>query len=100
TQRIGFITSFIVPVMAIIYKALGFVIIGLNIQKLPQVLSLILSQACDLRAIAGGFAGSAIVIGIKRGLFSIEAGMGSAPNAAATAQVSHPVNQGTVQVLS
>ena len=100
TQRIGFITSFIVPVMAIIYMALGFVIIGLNIQKLPQVLSLILSQAFDLRAIAGGFAGSAIVIGIKRGLFSNEAGMGSAPNAAATAQVSHPVKQGTVQVLS
>ncbi len=100
TQRIGFITSFIVPVMAIIYMALGFVIIGLNIQKLPQVLSLILSRAFDLRAIAGGFAGSAIVIGIKRGLFSNEAGMGSAPNAAATAQVSHPVKQGTVQVLS
>ena len=61
---------------------------------------MILSQAFDLQAFAGGMAGSAVVIGIKRGLFSNEAGMGSAPNASASASVSHPAKQGMVQVLS
>ena len=62
--------------------------------------SLIFEGAFDFRAIFGGFAGSTVLIGIKRGLFSNEAGMGSAPNASATAEVSHLVKQGMVQVLS
>ena len=80
-HRIGFITSVMVPIMA-------------------GVLAMILSEAFDVQAIMGGLAGSAVVIGIKRGLFSNEAGMGSAPNAAASASVSHPAKQGMVQVIS
>ncbi|MEF2734571.1 MAG: alanine:cation symporter family protein, partial [Blautia sp.] len=72
----------------------------LNLKELPLVFSMILSQAFDFQAFAGGMAGSAVVIGIKRGLFSNEAGMGSAPNASASASVSHPAKQGMVQVLS
>ena len=71
-----------------------------NITQLPGVFALIFSEALNPKAIAGGFAGSAVVIGIKRGLFSNEAGMGSAPNAAASALVSHPAKQGLVQTLS
>ena len=71
-----------------------------NYSQLPAVFALIFQRAFDVQAIAGGFAGSAVVLGIKRGLFSNEAGMGSAPNASASAHVSHPVKQGLVQVLS
>lgn len=99
-HRIGFISSIIVPIMAIIYLSLGVFITLRNIDKLPSMFSVIFSKAFDFKSIFGGFAGSAVLIGIKRGLFSNEAGMGSAPNAAATADVSHPVKQGIVQVLS
>ena len=71
-----------------------------HLPQLPGVLAMILSEAFDVQAIMGGLAGSAVVIGIKRGLFSNEAGMGSAPNAAASASVSHPAKQGMVQVIS
>ena len=70
------------------------VTILLNITELPKIIGMILEDAFNVRAMAGGFAGSAIVIGIKRGLFSNEAGMGSAPNASASAEVDHPVKQG------
>lgn len=99
-HRISFITSFVVPVMAMIYILLGVGITLMNISQLPSVLALIVEKAFDVQSIIGGFMGSAVVIGIKRGLFSNEAGMGSAPNAAATATVSHPVKQGMVQVIS
>jgi AGCS family alanine or glycine:cation symporter len=99
-HRIGFITSVIVPVMATIYILLGLVTMVLHITELPHVFAVILKNAFDFRAMAGGMAGSAVVIGIKRGLFSNEAGMGSAPNASASAHVDHPVTQGLVQIIS
>lgn len=99
-HRIGIITSGIVPVMALLYICLGFYITFANIGNLPGILSEVLTQAFDVKAIAGGFSGSCVMFGIKRGLFSNEAGMGSAPNASATADVSHPVKQGLVQMLS
>ena len=99
-HRIGFITSVIVPIMATCYILLGLFVTLTNITQLPGVFALIFSEALNPKAIAGGFAGSAVVIGIKRGLFSNEAGMGSAPNAAASALVSHPAKQGLVQTLS
>lgn len=99
-HRIGFITSVMVPIMAGIYLLIGLFTICINFSALPKVIGMILSQAFDVQAILGGMAGSAVVIGIKRGLFSNEAGMGSAPNAAAAASVSHPAKQGMVQVLS
>ena len=99
-KRIGFITSYLVPAMALVYMALGIFITIMNIQKVPQMFGMIFSNAFDFRSIFGGFAGSVVLIGIKRGLFSNEAGMGSAPNAAATADVSHPVKQGLVQIIS
>lgn len=100
THRIGFFSSVIVPVMAGLYILLGLVTMIMHITELPAVFALILENAFDVQAIMGGFAGSAVVIGIKRGLFSNEAGMGSAPNASASADVEHPVNQGLVQVIS
>lgn len=99
-QRIGIISSVIVPAMASLYILLGLYITITNIGKLPEIFQTIFSEAMDFRAIFGGFAGSSVMYGIKRGLFSNEAGMGSAPNAGATADVSHPVKQGLVQTLS
>ncbi len=99
-HRIGFITSVIVPVMATVYILIGLVTMILHIGELPGVFAMIFESAFDFRAMAGGMAGSAVVIGIKRGLFSNEAGMGSAPNASASADVDHPVKQGLVQTIS
>lgn len=99
-HRIGIISSKIVPLMAILYILLGLYITISNIDKLPIIFNDIFTQAFDFKAIAGGFAGSCVMHGIKRGLFSNEAGMGSAPNAGATADVSHPVKQGLVQTIS
>lgn len=100
THRIGVISSVLVPVMASVYILMGLVIMVMNISELPAVIALIVREAFDVKAIMGGFAGSAVVTGIKRGLFSNEAGMGSAPNASAAADVDHPVKQGLVQVIS
>ena len=99
-HRIGFISSVIVPIMAAVYILIGLVTMVMNITELPGVFKMIFESAFNFKAMAGGFAGSAIVIGIKRGLFSNEAGMGSAPNASASADVDHPVKQGLVQVIS
>ncbi len=99
-HRISFITSIIVPVMACGYILIGLVMFFSNISIVPDVFATIFTKAFDFKAFVGGFAGSAVVQGIKRGLFSNEAGMGSAPNAAATAVVSHPVKQGIIQTLS
>ena len=99
-HRIGFVSSVMVPIMASVYILMSVVITIMNIKELPELITTIFESAFNFRAMAGGFAGSAIVIGIKRGLFSNEAGMGSAPNASASADVSHPVQQGLVQVIS
>lgn len=93
-------TSFLVPIMGVAYILVALVIVVLNITSLPSVLSAIFSEAFNIEAIFGGFGGSCVMYGIKRGLFSNEAGVGSAPNASASAEVSHPVKQGLVQVLS
>lgn len=99
-KRISVISSVLVPIMAIAYLAMGLFITVTNWYLLPDAFYCIFSSAFDFESIFGGFAGSVIVLGIKRGLFSNEAGMGSAPNAAATASVSHPCKQGLVQTLS
>lgn len=99
-HRIGVITSKVVPFMALLYIALGLYITVSNVAQLPGVFQTVFAQAFDFRAIFGGFAGSCVMHGIKRGLFSNEAGMGSAPNAGAAADVSHPAKQGMVQMLS
>ena len=99
-KRILKVTSVLVPVMGIIYILVSLVMVIMNISALPAIFSRIFANAFNFRAIFGGVAGSCLVYGIKRGLYSNEAGIGSAPNAAATAIVSHPVKQGLVQMLS
>jgi len=99
-KRIVKVTEVLVPLMGVLYILLALIVMALNIERLPEVLSKIFTAAFDFRAIFGGFAGSAIMQGIKRGLYSNEAGVGSAPNAAAAADVAHPVTQGLVQMLS
>ena len=98
-QRIAKVSSIIVPVMALGYVLLALVIVALNITHLPDVIKLIVSSAFGWEQALGGGIGVALMQGIKRGLFSNEAGMGSAPNVAATADVSHPVKQGLIQTL-
>lgn len=99
-HRIGFISSVLVPIMSTGYILMGLIVSIIHITDLPEILMTIVRNAFDMESILGGIAGSAIVIGIKRGLFSNEAGMGSAPNASASADVAHPVQQGLVQVIS
>lgn len=99
-KRIVKVTSLLVPVMGILYILVAIVIMLMNVTVLPSVFARIFTEAFDIRAIFGGFSGSCIMYGIKRGLFSNEAGVGSAPNASASAEVSHPVKQGLVQILS
>lgn len=98
-QRIAKVSSVIVPVMALGYVALALGIVVFNITELPAVIKLIVCSAFGWEQAIGGTIGAALMQGIKRGLFSNEAGMGSAPNVAATAQVSHPVKQGLIQTL-
>jgi AGCS family alanine or glycine:cation symporter len=97
---IGKISSVLVPVMAGLYILIGLFVIITNITRLPGILAIIMRNAFDFKAIFGGFTGSCMVLGIKRGLFSNEAGMGSAPNASASATVSHPAKQGLAQIIS
>ena len=99
-SRIIKATSFLVPVMGVAYVLVSLVVIAMNITELPSVFARIFTEAFDVEAIFGGFSGSCVMYGIKRGLFSNEAGVGSAPNASASAEVSHPAKQGLVQVLS
>ena len=98
-QRIAKVSSIIVPIMALGYIALALIIVLLNIKELPGVLALIVAHAFGGEQALGGGVGMALMQGIKRGLFSNEAGMGSAPNVAATAHVSHAVKQGLIQTL-
>ena len=99
-KQIVRITGVLVPFMGVFYILMAVAVMFLNIGRLPEVFVNIFSNAFDFKAIFGGFAGSAMMQGIKRGLYSNEAGVGSAPNAAAAANVSHPVKQGLVQMLS
>ena len=99
-KRIIRATSLIVPFMGIAYIGIAIAISLINFKILPDIFSQIFTGAFDFEAIFGGFAGSCVMFGIKRGLFSNEAGVGSAPNASASAEVAHPVKQGLVQVLS
>jgi len=99
-KRILRITGVLVPIMGVAYILVALLIVLCNLGTLPSVLARIFREAFDLRAIFGGFGGSCVMYGIKRGLFSNEAGVGSAPNASASAEISHPVKQGLVQTLS
>ena len=99
-KRILKVTSTLVPFMGVAYILIAFVIVFMNIGLLPDIFKTIFAEAFDFQATFGGFSGSCVIYGIKRGLFSNEAGVGSAPNASASAQVNHPVKQGLVQVLS
>ena len=99
-KRIVKVTSFMVPVMGVAYVLIALFIIVINVDLLPGVFKTIFVEAFDFKAVFGGFTGSCVMYGIKRGLFSNEAGVGSAPNASAAAEVKHPVKQGLVQVLS
>lgn len=99
-KRIIKTTTLLVPIMGVAYILVALVITVLNVTSLPAVFTRIFTEAFDITAIFGGFTGSCVMYGIKRGLFSNEAGVGSAPNASASANVSHPIKQGLVQVLS
>ena len=100
TEKISVVSSVMVPIMAGLYIILGLLIIILHVTEIPAMLASIFRSAFDFKAIFGGFTGSCMVYGIKRGLFSNEAGMGSAPNASASAEGSHPVKQGLAQTIS
>lgn len=99
-KRIIKFTSTLVPLMSIIYILVSLIMLVVHIGLLPSIFVKIFQDAFNFKAIFGGIAGSCMVYGIKRGLYSNEAGIGSAPNAAAAADVSHPVKQGLVQMLS
>lgn len=99
-KKITTITSYLVPFMGTVYVLVAIGIILYNISNVPAMFGIIFKNAFSFDAGFGGFAGSCIMYGIKRGLYSNEAGMGSAPNASASASVSHPVKQGFVQSLS
>lgn len=99
-KRVIKVTGVLVPIMGVAYILMALVIMIFNMGTLGSVFGRIFTDAFDFSAIFGGFSGSCVMYGIKRGLFSNEAGVGSAPNASASADVSHPAKQGLVQVLS
>lgn len=98
-QRIAKVSSIVVPLMAVLYLGLAVIVILINWREIPSVFMLIIDNAFGIRQAAGGAVGSAVIMGIKRGLTSNEAGMGSAPNAAAAAHTTHPVKQGLIETL-
>ncbi|MGB5792426.1 alanine/glycine:cation symporter family protein [Poseidonibacter sp.] len=99
-KRIAKMSEVIVPVMAVSYLLIALVVIALNIQEIPSLIALIVKEAFDPSSAIGGGIGAVILQGAKRGMFSNEAGLGSAPNVAAVAYVAHPVQQGIVQSFS
>lgn len=99
-KRLIRVTEYLVPLMGVLYVIVSIIVMILNYNNIPVMFSSIFKSAFDFKAIFGGFSGSCIMWGIKRGLYSNEAGMGSAPNAAARADISHPAKQGLVQMLS
>ncbi len=99
-KRIVHVTEVLVPVMGVLYVIAAVIVLLAHITSFPSVVIMVLKDAFNFRAIFGGMAGSCLIYGIKRGLYSNEAGVGSAPNASASANVSHPAKQGLVQMLS
>src|SRR5690606_1784918 len=99
-ERLGTVAEYIVPFMAGGYILMTLIIIGINFSEIPRVFCLIFSSAFSLDATFGGIIGMAIAWGVKRGIYSNEAGQGTAPHAAAAAQVNHPAQQGLVQAFS
>jgi AGCS family alanine or glycine:cation symporter len=99
-KRIATIADLLVPVMAVSYISIGLFVVGSNLEQVPATLALIVKSAFGLEPAFAGGIGAAIMMGVKRGLFSNEAGLGSAPNVAAVAEVKHPAAQGIVQSLS
>ncbi len=99
-DSISKVTSVIVRVIALVYILRALSVTVLNIEELPAIFSFIIGNAFDFQSITGDFDGSCVMLGIKRGLFSSEAGIGSAPDAAAAASVSHPARRGLIQSLS
>ena len=99
-KRIGRVAELVVPLMAAAYILMAVVIIAVNIKEVPGVISLIIRSAFDLEPAFGGMFGMAIAWGVKRGIYSNEAGQGTAPHAAAAAEITHPAKQGLVQAFS
>ena len=99
-KRIASMADVLVPIMAFAYIGMALVVLGMNISAVPETLALIVRSAFGLEPAFAGGIGAAILMGVKRGLFSNEAGLGSAPNVAAVAAVKHPAAQGIVQSLS
>lgn len=99
-KRIAATADVLVPIMALSYIAMALVVLAMNITAIPATLALIVKSAFGLEPAFAGGIGAAIIMGVKRGLFSNEAGLGSAPNVAAVAEVAHPAAQGIVQSLS
>ncbi len=99
-RRIALVSEVIVPIMALMYFLAALVVIALHITEVPAALWIIVKSAFGLEQAVGGGLGAVILQGVKRGLFSNEAGLGSAPNVAAVAHVPHPANQGVVQAFS
>ena len=98
-QRIANVTQYLVPFMAVLYLVVGLFVVLINLNKVPEMFETIITHALGVKEVAGATMGMAFMNGMRRGLFSNEAGEGSAPNAAAVATVSHPVKQGLVQTL-
>lgn len=98
-RRIASVSQAVVPLMALLYLIIGLVIVAMHIDRLPEVFASIYTQAWGTQEVVGGTIGAIIMVGAQRGMFSNEAGLGSAPNAGATAAVTHPVKQGLVQTL-
>lgn len=98
-RRISRFSSIVVPIMAVGYLVLSVIVILMNISLIPEIIWTIIENAFGIGQFAGGAIGMTIVMGVKRGLFSNEAGEGSAPNAAAIAQTTHPIKQGLLQAL-
>ena len=98
-HRVAKVSEIIVPIFAVLYILVSLFVVFININEIPNILKMIFESAFGLREMSVGTIGGMILVGIKRGLFSNEAGMGSAPNAAATADVTHPVKQGLIQTL-
>ncbi|WGE90057.1 alanine/glycine:cation symporter family protein [Actinobacillus arthritidis] len=102
-KLIGQVSAKVVPMMALFYLIIAVIILGMNIERVPAVLGLIIDSAFDFSAATGGMFGALVsktmLMGIKRGLFSNEAGMGSAPNSATTSDAKHPASQGLIQML-
>jgi alanine or glycine:cation symporter, AGCS family len=99
-KRIAAFASIVVPFMAVVYIALALVVVFVNVGEVPEVLRMIFASAFGLDSAFGAILGSAVMWGVKRGIYSNEAGQGSGPHAAAAAEVSHPAKQGLVQAFA